>query len=302
MTDFLKLLSHPDCTEGRNLDLQENESFQNYDLQYFKGVLLLFFVAMIWTIYMTFLPVVVTIPPTDYYLKYNGWYTGNDVLRFLEPIGGSLLHFSIILASGIFKSDLSTRNSCEKLCVFTFMFGIALYVQGAAFHSASNMFKNDLESVMQIHDDAVIKDLHFWMRTVWEHQISHYIYACGFSIILACEAWAYRNHSIQPSILDGWTKGYIVATSVAYAVLITGVAADFPSGIVVCLVYLCVYGLGIIGGYIIWQYTHGDNQAMIFGCRPVLHMFSLSYVLAIFLVLMWVAVVGGIKTRAQAMG
>ena len=180
---------------------------------------------------------------------------------------------------------------------------MSLYVQGAALHTASNMFKNNLESVMQIHDDIIVKDLHFWMRTIWEHQISHYIYACGFSVMLACEAWSYRNHSIDSSFtIDFWSKGCIVGASLSYAVLIAGVATDFPSGIIVCLAYLCIYGLGCFGGFTFWQYNHCDRQIVLFGSRPMLHMFTLSDAFAILLVLLWIAAVGGINTRKQVLG
>ncbi len=46
---------------------------------------------------------------------------------------------------------LNTKFNSTFLIIFMFFGGI--YLQGAAFHSASNMFKNSLESIP--HDDNV---------------------------------------------------------------------------------------------------------------------------------------------------
>ena len=51
-------------------------------------LLALIFISNLWLLIMTSIPVAVNIPPDDYYNNHPGWYTGNDVMRFLEPIFG----------------------------------------------------------------------------------------------------------------------------------------------------------------------------------------------------------------------
>lgn len=73
------------------------------------------------------------------------------------------------------------------------MFYGALYVQGAAFHSASNMFKAAVNSIAEVHDDDIVMDTKYWMRTVWEHIVSHYIYGGGLCVLFAFQQWAYKD-------------------------------------------------------------------------------------------------------------
>jgi len=42
----------------------------------------------IWVLVMTVLPVAVDVGPNNYYPGHPGWYTGDDVIRFIEPIIG----------------------------------------------------------------------------------------------------------------------------------------------------------------------------------------------------------------------
>ena len=52
----------------------------------------------IWVLIFTAIPVVANVQPDNYYSRHNGWYTGNDVMRFLEPvIGYVLVHMLLYL-------------------------------------------------------------------------------------------------------------------------------------------------------------------------------------------------------------
>ena len=73
----------------------------------------------------------------------------------------------------------------------TFIVGASIYGQGAGFHSASNTFKNALETIPQDDD---IEDLYYYMRTVWEHDVSHYLYATGAVIMNAAQLYSYNDH------------------------------------------------------------------------------------------------------------
>lgn len=42
----------------------------------------------LWVLVMTALPVAANIGPDNYYAGHPGWYTGDDVIRFIEPVFG----------------------------------------------------------------------------------------------------------------------------------------------------------------------------------------------------------------------
>lgn len=183
--------------------------------------------------------------------KQIGWYSGADVMRIWEPVVGLPLNFGVILNSGIFDGlgSNATRNWWNMLIAFAFIVGAAVYEQGAGFHSASNMFQNALsadDSVMKYHDDDNVRTLYYWMRTVWEHLISHYIYATGYAVMALAQMLAYSNYNhisknISPITWLDWAIAFI--SMILYALLILAVAADFPSGTIVGLIYTGAYGI-----------------------------------------------------------
>lgn len=179
--------------------------------------------------------------------------------------------------------DPSRVHSTTTLCYF--MFYGALYVQGAAFHSASTMFKTSVKSIAELHDDAVVTDVSYWMRTVWEHIVSHYIYGGALAVLFAFQQWAYKDaeYSVLESIAaspvpaassdDGAGRlnrvkdretvvethndtrfnmkllinGLICSSALVHGLAIAGSAIDFPSGIFVGLIY-------VVGGLVVTVY------------------------------------------------
>jgi hypothetical protein len=193
------------------------------------------------------------------------------------------------------------------------------------------------------------------------------------------------SRDIEDSIPSMTSRDWslLVLAAAAYGLLIAAVAADYPSGVVVALVYTIVYGIGGIGGYLVCSFiwknnedkiitmTDGngnghnsdnatadgrlqtvfndrtgskdnmesgdDNHAVdtntttndsahvnntteevpaplpkksilqsVTDCRdyvlsrPVLYYFLLSYAFALALVILWIIVVGGVKSRNQS--
>ncbi len=261
-----------------------------------RDSLLLFTLSYFWTLFMTGLPVAFNVGPERYYAHHYGWYSGNDVIRFMEPVGGLIINFMLVYRSGIFKKDLSPFSTI--LIVF-FFFGVALYEQGAGFHSAANMFKNGMQTID--FDDRDMKDMYYWMRNIWEHIVSHYLYATGYAIMTGVQCYLYKDFKAPHTGLPIRTKIVLIITSILFALLIAGVAADFPSGLIVALVFLILYGLGVVGGYVFYLHRYvKEKNALVFGSRPFLHHFLLSYVLALFFVLIYIASVGGLSTRSEA--
>ena len=223
-------------------------------------------------------------------------------MRFLEPIGGFLFNLYIMRESTLFLQSRGPQNS-DRFCFFVFFLGAAIYGQGAGFHSAANMFKNGLESVLAVNDDDQAKALHYWMRTVWQHEVSHYLYAVGNAMMAACQAWKFRNYTLSQDSTLSWSgKLLLLAAACSYGLLVCGVAVNFPSGIIVGLIYLLGYGMCVIGGYMLYLHLKAIENIRSFSCRPILHFFVLSYFIGVILVFAWIGYAGGAKTRSQALG
>lgn len=261
----------------------------------YKSILVTFFITYLWSLVLSAMPVLFNIGPFDYYVKHNDWYTGGDVVRFIEPIGGLLLNFSVFYKSGIFKKDLSRRT---YFALLLFMLGAGIYGQGSSFHSASAMFYSALESIHSQRDG--VTDLKYYMQTVWQHITSHYLYAAGYALMNAAQAFAYKDHKASQLGLTGTAKILLIFASILFAVFITAVAIDYPSGTIVVLVYLLLYGFGCIGGYLVfmWRIEH-DKTAVQFGGRPILHHYFLAYCIATVLIVIWIIYAGGFKSRSE---
>lgn len=330
-----------------------------------------FLLTSIWTLCLTVIPVFSDVPPNNYYSGHPYWYGGNDVIRFIEPVGGLSLQFLILLNSGIFEKP----SSYEKyFTIFIFMIAGSIYVQGAGFHSASVMFKHSIGTLQEIKNDDLVQEIAFWMRNIWEHLISHYMYACGSAFMSFTQLLAYRNHTMSNEIYNyidsdtnapsydmntiTWT--IFTIAFLIYGLLIASVAAQFPSGCIVGLVYTIFYGLIFVGGLLYFKANktiylpqrikssdltefsnteYGDlsniqshnilnlntnnnvpnenkeknlylnintgngNQIKLkqmlirFASRPVLLYFFLSYSFALLLILIWIAINGGLADR-----
>lgn len=273
-----------------------SSTFNNNDNNInYKQIFCYYLLTLLWTLLLTAIPIFANLPPKNYYPNHPGWYTGNDLMRLLEPIGGVPLNFLVFHSSGIFTRDLSVEN---MICIYVFIFATAVYGQGAGFHSASNMFKNSLNTIWNGHDDA-LGNLNYYMYIVWEHEAGHYMYAAGYGLMNVCQLYAFKDHKIGLAGITRFVKVLLISCSIVGALLIGGVAAEFPSGLIVGLVYLIVYGLMIVGGYVVYLYVN-DPEERVFTCRPVLHYYLLSYCLALLFVVIYIAVVGGFNNRKQA--
>ena len=132
---------------------------------------------------MTFVPVVGDVKPEDYYDR-KGWsYGGADVMRILEPIISQPLNFMLLALSGIFNDMLADRS--KLFCINFWMLSAAVAQQGAGFHSCANMLKNAFET-LPIYSNPIddgTQEFFYYIRTWWEHLVSHYIYAAGYAFM-----------------------------------------------------------------------------------------------------------------------
>lgn len=257
------------------------------------------FVTTLWTLFLVSVPVMTEVGPSNYYAGHPGWYTGNDVVRFIEPVGGLMLNFLIFYKSGIMQKKMTTN---EVACVTAFIFAAGLYVQGAGFHSAAIIFKNSLERATNgQYDDNAYGPLYFYMRTVWEHGVSHYIYAAGYATMQAAQLYAYREVRYPAESLTRLTKAILAGSGTLLALLLLGVALQFPSGTIVGFIYLMLYGLATVGGYHLYLYVYkAERKALTeFGHLPVLHHFLFGYVVSFCGLVLWIIVIGGFKSRSN---
>ena len=107
----------------------------------YRVIFSIFLLASLWTLILTFVPVFSSVGPSNIYKQEDGWYTGSDVMRFIEPVGGLPINFGIFLESGIFDQWHKKRELTVGVCIFMWMISASIFQQGAGFHSAANMFK-----------------------------------------------------------------------------------------------------------------------------------------------------------------
>ena len=273
------------------------ESVGNRSDDAYTSIMFFIFLSVLWTLFLVCLPVVADVGPDNYYEHHPDWYTGNDVIRFIEPIGGLLLNCVVLYKSKIFRGELSGQDAWA---VMIFVFGCALYVQGGAFHSASNMYKNSLETIQKNRDDDYFDPLHHYIRTVWQHGVSHYIYATGLAIMHAIQVYSYRELRAPDEGLPVAAKGLLVCATLLLAFLLLAVALQFPSGTIVGFLYLILYGFGVVGMYLVMLYRSGERKALTqFGHLPVVHYFATSYALCLFALVVWICAKGGFVTRSR---
>lgn len=264
----------------------------------YRWLLLYLLLANIWTLVLTALPVVTNVRPNNYYAHHPDWYTGDDVVRFIEPVGGLLINFFILYRSGIFNNG--PLLGYDSACVGFFMFGAALYGQGSGFHSASAMYKSALDTLTKSNDDR-FDSYYYYMHDLWQHIISHYIYAAGLAIMQASQAYAYRNITAPHLGLTRFGNVLLCCSGTIFALLILGVALQFPSGTIAAFIYLVLYGFGVIGGFHVYNYYHEKRTEVVqFGHLPVMHHFLLGYSLALVMLICWIIAVGGFKSRKEA--
>ena len=284
--------------QGRGGEMKGGRQTSNAE---FKIIFFLQFLVQFWTLIMTFIPVIGDVQPKDYYDR-KGWsYGGADVMRFLEPVISLPLNFALFCFSGILM-EYDIRDPMKEKGK-TFFIGLwflaaAVCQQGAGFHSCANMLKNAFET-LPIYSNPVddgTQEFYYYIRTWWEHLVSHYMYAAGYAFMAISCMYAYRHHAepLESGGLSQENKIYLIISAVCYGMVTSGVAINFPAGSVVALVYLLSYG---ICGLVCYRYYLSSRDKW-YGfhlfARPVLDYYILSYIFSLIIVLIWVVYVGSV--------
>jgi hypothetical protein len=260
-------------------------------------------------------------------LDSRGWYNFNDILRLLEPLITLPLQLALVAQGGIITSTVTGSGSVcvmvRWLPLLAFALSAALYQQGAGFHSAAVMLKHPIEELQStvasmnlttLYGDAScgscadgwplswladdLSDMFFWTETVWEHDISHYWYAAGAAGVAAVVAYLYKDVQLPDGLSRPAERAVWMLAVLTYGVLIAAIAIEFPSGSLVALIYLVVYGFGIIGSAL--NRRGGFAAALSWGRHYVLQYFVAAYAVALVIVVAWIGAQNGFKNRKEA--
>jgi hypothetical protein len=268
-------------------------------------IVILSFLTTLWTFLLTVIPVLANIPSNNYYVGHTFWFTGNDVMRLIEPI-------SFLVYFYIFHTEYIKRPNVLHL--ITFLLGSYIFIEGATLHSSSNMFKNAFETMPSTNNTIVnifITDLENWFETVWEHEIGHYLYGVGLAILFALTAWVHRYEItvISTKII----RLFVILTVIVRSLLIAGACIEFPLGTVVGLIYLILANAFSIGYTIGWCNTSPINlhnkksnilisKAKLFiqiENRPIWMTFLYGYIGSLIILIIWIGI-HGFKSRVEA--
>ncbi|CEG63112.1 hypothetical protein RMATCC62417_00314 [Rhizopus microsporus] len=223
--------------------LQIQESFRDAHVEDNRLAWLLLvtsFFILIWTV----IPVV-----TD--MGYiTPWFPGDSLWRLFDPVITLPLSLFVMTRADVmntggrphFCGPLSERSVAWLL----WSIGAGIYVQGHGIHLAAAMFKHPVQNFNLAHPELVaqypvLEEIYSNMRDLWEHVIAHYMYAGGAMVMSWVQLFVYRNQVHGP-LSRGTTIVWCIG-SVVYGLLIAGVAIEFPSGLIVGLIYCIVIGL-----------------------------------------------------------
>lgn len=256
----------------------------------------LFLLSSLFVIVLTVIPVVVSLPtlPSS---PYPRWYGVNDIIRLLEPIIALPFQLLIFLHA---EDKLNKMSAGKKTIVVTFFaVFVAIYQQGAGFHSAATMFKNSIVTLKNQDNSTtlfpIITEIYQWQRDTWEHRVAHYIYASGGILLSFLFAFLFQDFGQPEGVSDKIARIVWGLSSLLYGIVIGAVAIQFPSGSIVALVLILVYGFGILGSF---MYTK-EVKPLVFGTRIVVQFYILSYAIAFIIVLIWIAINNGDATVSR---
>ncbi|GBC08211.1 hypothetical protein RclHR1_07980003 [Rhizophagus clarus] len=261
----------------------------NYD----KRIIVLLIITPIFIILFTAIPVIVT---------FHG--VAADIYRFLEPVISLPLLYFIMVSSEVFNdSTQEGRNflfglSERSFLNIWFLIGAALYAQGAGMHSTAILAKHSIEDVITAHPEIVqqypvMNDVLNYYQEDLEHTVGHYIYATGFAVITWAQIFAYRRQR-HDGIDSLYGTLWWIAGGVLFGLLHALVAIEYPDGPLVILIYVSLVGIFLA------IYLYRFKFLFSKGRRLVLQSFLIGYTVALVIILIWIAVVGGIKNRKSA--
>ncbi|CAO3570865.1 unnamed protein product [Mortierella alpina] len=196
------------------------------------------------------------------------------------------------------RSSFKETTRFKSLLSAVFMFFLIVYVTGAAIHTAAAFFKNTIALFLEQHSQGIglsthpptmgdgqlsltlalqLKEGYLLIQDVWEHTISHYLYAFGALGMSWCEMIAYSSQILPKGVnlaRVGHLKRNVFSTEattvrsskrlvvlwavagVLYGGIVAGVACQYPRGLYVGLAYVACLLL-VVSAYILLTPTRG---------------------------------------------
>ena len=208
----------------------------------------------------------------------------NDLLRILDPF----INFPIL-----YLLFTSARPAPSKALTILFAFSSVLFIFGSTAHTMSAMLKHSIEEI-RVADGAskipAVEAAYDYTRNIWEHIVSHYMYAAGIFFASVLIVVVHFRASYPPvSILRGWMLAYSGTLS---GILYALVSTQLPYA---PLIGITVFG-SVTATIIFFLWKEGDMGVGRCATRPIPQIYALSSTLALILTIVWTGI-KGIKGR-----
>ena len=208
----------------------------------------------------------------------------NDLLRILDPF----VNFPIL-----YLLFTSARPAPSKTLSILFAFSSVLFIFGSTAHTMSTLLKHSIEQIRLAQGPVkipAVEEAYDYTRDVWEHVVSHYMYATGIFFASVLIVIVHFRASYPPvSILRGWTLAYSgILSGLLYAL----VSTQLPYAPLIGITVFASVTTTII--FFLWK--EGDLGVGRCGTRPIPQIYTLATILALILTIVW-TVIKGIKGR-----
>ena len=208
----------------------------------------------------------------------------DDLLRILDPF----INFPIL-----YLLFASARPTPSKTWTILFALSSVLYIFGSTAHTMSTLLKRSIAQIMAAKGAARIpaaEAAYDYTRNVWEHVVSHYMYATGIFFTSVLIVIVHFRASYPPvSILRGWMLAYSgILSGVLYALVFTQLPFAPLIGIIL--------SASVTAAIIFFLWKEGDLGIGRCATRPIPQIYAIATTLALILTIVW-TVLKGIKGR-----
>ncbi|KAF9654247.1 hypothetical protein BDM02DRAFT_66776 [Thelephora ganbajun] len=208
----------------------------------------------------------------------------NDLLRTLDPF----INFPIL-----YLLFTSARPAPSKTLMTLFALSSVLFIFGSTAHTMSALLKHSIEQIRVAEGASkipAVEEAYGYTRNVWEHIVSHYMYAAGIFFASVLIVIVHFRASYPPvSILRGWMLAYSgILSGILYAL----VSTQLPYA---PLIGIAVFA-SVTATLVFFLWKEGDFGIGRCATRPIPQIYALSTTLALILTIVWTAI-KGIKGR-----
>ena len=204
----------------------------------------------------------------------------SDLLRILDPF----INFPLL-----YLLFTSARPAPSTTLMTLFALSSVLFIFGSTSHTMSALLKHSIQEIRVAEGASeipAVEAAYDYTRNVWEHIISHYMYAAGIFFASILIVVVHFRASYPPvSILRGWSLAYsAILSGILYAL----VSTQLPFA---PLIGITVFG-SVTATIIFFLWKEGDAGIGRCATRPIPQMYALSTTLALILTIVWTGIKG----------